>query len=770
MRRVKGFRGGALLAGAVAVGLFAVSCSTGPKTERAGTRRGGDRSIPVVSQGKGLARLVLPADAPAAVKDSASLLAQYIAKSTGTRLAIAGEQAPDDGTVAIHIGATAYVKGLNLDLAELDRDGFVIAFPDARHVVLLGAGEAGQEYAAYEFLERYVGVRWLFPGSLGEHVPLRQGLSIPDEPVRSEPRFRHRVFSGLGIDEKPAQAGEQGLWAKRNRMRERVKFHHNLWRLFPPEKYGQTHPEFFPVLRGKRFVPQPAPGKTLEQDVSAQIGWQPCFTAPGSVAEAVEAICGSFGKNPQAASYSFGVNDSGGHCECPTCMALDSGRKNALGMRDASTSYYTWCNEVARGVNAKYPDACFGLLAYSEVYTPAPNLRLDEHIVPFITYDRMKWADRAIRRKGHAATGEWAKAAPVLGWYDYIYGGHFYVAPRVYFHTMAEYLRYGYRHNVRHYYAEAYPSADWHEGPKLYVALKLLWDPDQDVDRLLQDWYTCAVGPAAAPFLAQYFEHWERFWTRRATASSWFRNNGDAQYLNFADAGYMEALTPEDLRRCEALLRQALAAAATAEEQARARFFLDGFLARKPELEDGIPPAVSGNAGVLATLVASAFDKDMNGWGTWQRDYSKAKFAFDAATGCAAPGSLKAEMTGSQASPVCFTRQIPVTPGKTYRAAVSVKTENLAADAGVNLTVKWKGAKGQWLQLGERNAFSERTKPGEWRRLNVCVRVGTGGRWTPVSHALILLTAQQTDQGTVWFDDFSFEEINVPTPTLTERP
>ncbi|OGV66245.1 MAG: hypothetical protein A3K19_03805 [Lentisphaerae bacterium RIFOXYB12_FULL_65_16] len=758
MRIVNCVRGGALLGGAVVLSLFATSCAKGPGMNLPGMLRQVER-IPVVFQGTAQARLVIPADASKQEQDGAALLAEYIAKSTAARLDVAKEPAPEDGLVAIHCGATAYVKGLNLDVAKLDPNGYVIAFPDAHHVVLLGAGDTGQEYVAYEFLERYVGVRWLFPGAVGEYVPARPDLTIPAESVRDEPRFQHRLFSGLGKEEKPEHKGEQGQWAKRNRMHDRVKFHHNLWQLILPEQYGKTHPEFFPILKGQRHVPQPASGKTTAQDVNAQCHWQPCFTAPGLVDEAVRNICDYFAKNPQATSYSFGVNDSGGHCECEACTAVDGGRTNALGIRDASTGYYTWCNAVARGVNATYPDKRFGLLAYSGVYNPPPGLRLDEHIVPFNTYDRMKWANAEIQRKGHAATEEWEKAAPVLGWYDYIYGGQFYVAPRVYFHKMAEYLRYGYKHNVRHYYAEAYPSGDWHEGPKLYVLLKLLWDPNRDVDQLLQDWYACAVGPAAAPYLAEYFQLWEEFWTQRSPQTAWFRRNGDQQYLDFGSPGYMEALTRDDLRRCEELLNRAVAAATTDAERARARYFLDGFVARKSEFEDGMPLRDSASTKVVATVVASAFDKDTDGWGNWQRDYAKATFTFDAMTGHVASGALKVDATGSQASPLCFTRQIPVTQGKMYRAAVWIRNENLASDATVSLTIKWKDEKGGWLGVGERSASADAPKPGEWQKLSVCFKVGTGERWSQVRYAMLLLTTDRTDQGSVWFDDFQFEEI-----------
>lgn len=547
------------------------------------TEAGADRipDIAIVQHARALARIVTPAGASKSTVDTALLLEDYILRSTGVRLEVRDEPAADNKLVEIHCGATAYARGLNLEMGTMDPDGFVISVPDGRHIVLLGAGETGQTYAVYAFLERYVGIRWLFPGAIGEHVPILDALVMTVEEVREKPLFVQRQFIGLG-------GPENDLWAGRNRMRGRVDLHHNLWRLFTPENYSAAHPEYFPVQNGRRFVPKPAPGKTTEQDIRAQVSWQPCFTAPGSVEETVKSIDAYFVKYPWAASYSLGINDSGGFCECSECMTKDSGRTNALGLRDASPSYYSWCNAVVRGVNRRFPDKKFGLLAYSGVYSPAPGVRLDEHIVPFITYDRMKWVDPVIERKGHALTEEWEKSASVLGWYDYTYGGQFYAAPRLYLHKMVEYLRYGFEHNVRHYYAETYPSLDWHEGPKLYVLLKLLWNPYQDVDALLADWYRAAVGPAAAPYLAEYFSIWEEFWTKRVPDTAWFRQNGDRQYLDFGKSTYLEALRSEDVTKCETLLSKTVEVSSGKAERARAKYFYDGFMARKAQFQQGM--------------------------------------------------------------------------------------------------------------------------------------------------------------------------------------
>ena len=161
----------------------------------------------------------------------------------------------------------AYVR-LDLGLEELDEDGFVIRGVDENTVVIAGPTPYGTEFGVCEFLERYLGVRWLMPGDHGTDVPQRKTIEIPREEVRQEPVFFSRLFSGL--------SGAQTTWARRNRMHGRVQFHHNLQRLVAPETYARTHPEFFPIRGGQRYIPPD----------SNTHGWQPCFSAPGLAEEA----------------------------------------------------------------------------------------------------------------------------------------------------------------------------------------------------------------------------------------------------------------------------------------------------------------------------------------------------------------------------------------------------------------------------------------------------------------------------------------------------
>ncbi len=511
-------------------------------------------SLTIVQDGRPRAAIVVAPEASQQVQEAAKLLSEYVKQSSGAELAVVTPDQAPAALVRLHVGPSQYVDGLGLKYQELDDDGFVLQGLDGQNFVIVGPTDYGTEFGVYEFLERYVGVRWLLPGEHGTDVPAHRTIAVPSDEVRQEPAFFSRLFSGL-------RGGVQGTWARRNRMHGRVSFHHNLINLLPPEKYTKTHPEFFPLRNGKRFLPA----------TNHTHGWQPCFTAPGIVEEFVKNICEYFEQHPEATSCSLGVNDSSGHCECDNCQARDPGGNNFLGRRDVSDRYFEWANKVVEGVLQKYPDKVFGCLAYSEVAEPPKRVKVHPRIIPYMTYDRMKWIHPEVRAAGHAATEAWQKASPTLGWYDYIYGTP-YCLPRVYFHEMAKYYRYGHRHGVRCLYAEAYPN--FGEGPKLYVSLKLQWNPFQSEDELLAEWFHRCAGPGAQD-LAAYYRIWEDFWTKRILDSPWFSVGG--QYLSFGTPGYLALVTRQDITKSRALLESALAKAATPEQKARVGLLMRAF-------------------------------------------------------------------------------------------------------------------------------------------------------------------------------------------------
>lgn len=512
--------------------------------------------LELVRDGAPQARIIISAAAAGQVSHAAEALVRYVRESTGASLPLIRDDAvpADFAGVSVRIGQTAGVDTDGLLPADLDGDGFAIR-ARGTEIVILGPTDYGTEYGVYEFLERYVGVRWLLPGEFGTDVPQQVSISVPEGTVVVNPVFMSRLLSGL-------RGSVQGEWARFNRMHGRIEFHHNIVNVVLPSKYGKDHPEFFPVLNGQRFVP------SADVDYS----WQPCFSAPGLVEEAIRNINRYFDEHPAVKSYSLGINDGSCFCRCEKCLAQLPEEENFLGLSDYSDQYYDWCNRVIEGVLKQHPDVWFGCLAYSEVAAPPKKVSVHPRLVPYMTYDRMKWIHPEVERASKEATEAWHRVSPALGWYDYIYGSP-YCLPRVYPRQMQTYLKYGQSQGVKAHYAEIYPN--WGEGPKPYIVLKLWWDPNQDVDALLQDWYVRCVGPDAAPALAAYYALWERFWTKDILDSAWFTVEG--QYLGFNNPSYLVDVKPEAIAESRRLLDEVVAKCQTGPQRWRARLLEQAF-------------------------------------------------------------------------------------------------------------------------------------------------------------------------------------------------
>jgi len=517
--------------------------------------------VPIVRDSQALGVIVIPEAASEQVKKSAAFLQNYVEKATGAKLPIgtaAGKQA------AIHIGATALAKSQQVPLGDLGTDGFVQKRVDAENFLILGGSDWGTEYGVYDFLERYLGVRWLAATELFTDIPKSKSLALPEGEVKEIPTFLSREIYPMMVESDPKDArrsagplwyslGDQ--WGRVNRLRATIEFHHYLKELLPPSKFGASNPEFYPMLDGERFVPP--------DDEAYQ--WQPNFSAPGIAKAAANEINRFFDAHPEKTSYSLGINDSYRFDESEESKARRSGRKNSISLEDISDDYFQWANEVADLVHEKHPDARLGLLAYLQVLEPPTRLKVSPYIVPFITFENTRWEDPESRAAMQKVTLGWSDQSSALGWYDYVYGAGFQV-PRVFPHAEQKALVWGAEHQVKYYYAEATPN--WGEGPNMWVLSKLIWNPRQDVDRLLNDWYQAAVGDKAAPKLAEYYKIWEKFWGEDILSSRWY--SATNLWADFTNDMYLVDVPVKYLERSDRLMDEVVALADTPIRQERA--------------------------------------------------------------------------------------------------------------------------------------------------------------------------------------------------------
>src|SRR5262245_34297660 len=115
--------------------------------------------------------------------NAAGQLQEFIQEATGAKLPIVQGKitAP-----AIVLGDCALAKENGIEGKEQPVEGFTIkTIPD--HVLIVGRDEDlgpqarsdGTAWGVTEFLERFVGVRWYFPGDLGKSIPKIDILTVP---------------------------------------------------------------------------------------------------------------------------------------------------------------------------------------------------------------------------------------------------------------------------------------------------------------------------------------------------------------------------------------------------------------------------------------------------------------------------------------------------------------------------------------------------------------------------------------------------------------
>jgi len=496
--------------------------------------------------------VTLPENAPSEIIHALKILKNYLSKTSQE----------NTNTAVIYIGDTSAFPAKTIIPSNLDHEGYIILIKK-NAVVICGKNDWATAMGVYSFIEGFLDVRWLLPGPDGSDVPKKVTILVPEGTYIDNPAFTFRTTVTFDLPGSTAQSD----WLIRQRRSDfaRLQFSHSIaYNLIKPE-LTKSNPELFPMKDGKnRYLPAN----------NEHHGWQPCFSADGSAEIAAANIISIFKNDPKRLSVSLGVNDSSGHCQCPECIKQITGKKNFLGFVDYSDLYYSWCNKIVKIVEKSFPDRLYGCLAYSEVAAAPQKVTLHKSIVPFMTMDRMKWLDPGNEKKDMDVQSAWIHASPSLGWYDYIYGAT-YCVPRVYFTKMAEYLRYAKKNNVIAHYAELYPN--WGEGPKPYVFMKLLWNPEQNIDDLLRDWYVRCVGAEAAPHLAEYYGIWEKFWTITVTNTDWFLRKQTTQYLPFFSADYLRHVKKDDIEKSRVLFNLVLAKAKTDKQKKRAQLLEQAF-------------------------------------------------------------------------------------------------------------------------------------------------------------------------------------------------
>ena len=450
--------------------------------------------------GKATAMLVVGTKSEAATQ-ALGELGHFIIRMSGAGLDMAN-WLPDGPAVWLGLAADHPRRG---ELPELKPEGFLIQCDGAKRLWLVANDEPALGHAVYTLLEK-LGCRWYMPGPLGENVPTRPTITVPAIKEVQAPDFVHRnVWWAYG--------GRPGWmkalkteWDRRNRMGGvRASMGHNLMRIVPVKKFGETHPEYFPLRGGIRRVPNPREGHN----------WQPCTTNPDVVRLAIDAARAYFDRSPTAYSYSLSPNDGYGWCQCPKCRALDPPEHREADSRGKAHRMLVFANQVAEGLAKTHPDKFVAWYAYAGTVEPPAGPKVHPNCI--VSLAHYGWCGCNVHPIADPACPLNAKFLPIVeGWSKLAHT----LFAREYFtlicrpvdgparvaaaYSLARDIPYYKAHNFRGINSES--VADYGSAAlNFWLAARLTWNASANVERLLDDYYQGMYGPAAGP-MRRYYE------------------------------------------------------------------------------------------------------------------------------------------------------------------------------------------------------------------------------------------------------------------------
>ena len=505
-------------------------------------------------------RIVLPDEPKPWEKTAAKELEHYLGQCLGRDGARPSQfahpltvEGQDD--VVFYVGDTAFARD-NLPTASCqlptanyqlpttnlkDEEWQIKSF--GRNVVLAGGGTRGTLYAVYHFLEDDCGVRWW--GDNDEDVPAPKPLAFGVLDRRGKPFFECRnIYRWRNADPRTAV---------RNRLNDNGNspiplafggaftygpphLAHTWDHYLPFSKYGKEHPEWYSYWDGVR----------IGGDHQGQL----CLTCPGLSDEFAKRLEDYIAKGAADATakgfaapriYDISQNDGTmKFCKCPTCTA-ERAKCGHTGLM------LKFVNATVEKAAQQHPDLLFSTLAY-HLTEPVPSngVVAAENVIVRLCNTTQNMATGILDPDNEFMHDQ------VIAWKDYT--KHLYIWEyAVVFHKLKGYpfpsefyipekYRFYAENGVKGFLIEHeyFDMSDMYE-LKFYLERKMLEDPFQNTEGLIEDFMTRYYG-AAGKSILEARKLLDRRRREKKAFIRWFPSMGEFSFFSNDDLAEVRRL------------------------------------------------------------------------------------------------------------------------------------------------------------------------------------------------------------------------------------
>jgi len=447
--------------------------------------------LTIANKGASRYKLVLPVKALPSEHYAAEELERYIEKISGVKLPIVTDSDSVTGN-EILLGDNRHLGKLKIDLSKLGPDGFVLR-TDGNRLIIAGGQPRGTLNGVYTLLEEKLGVRWFTPEL--EHVPRLDRLVLPKLNETRIPILQNRDVYWREMMRNADFAARHRLNGQHYSLTAKhggpftvyYPFVHSFDALVPQNLY-EKHPEYFPLINGKR-----------------KSGYvQRCLSNPDVLKISIDRVRQWLKEHPDATVISVSQNDTINNCHCDQCKELDDAEGSP------AASLLKFVNAVAEAIEQDYPNIRIDTLAYQYTRKPPKTIRPRRNVIVRLCSIECCFShpletcpsDKNQRFRDDIIA--WGPVAPLLYVWDYTTDFGHYQQPFPNFDSLQANVRFFVKHGVKSLFEQGNYSGggNGEMGPlRAYVLAKLLWNPETDVQKHINEFVAAYYGKAGPKIL-----------------------------------------------------------------------------------------------------------------------------------------------------------------------------------------------------------------------------------------------------------------------------
>jgi Domain of unknown function (DUF4838) len=525
--------------------LICLLCALGCISMNSSEAAGADGKLVLVENGVSRAPIIVFEGAPIYIRRAANELAEYIEKTSGARPeVIKGEPKPIPKH-AIWVGFQPKLKELfpKVDFDFKHHEEILIVATE-NHLVIAGRDrwdpkhmearnrknklinngkqqEYGTVNAVYTFLQDNLGVRWLWPGELGEDVLSKKTIAFAPFQYRYHPQIRSRggafVYSSFPYLPPGGGYGLAHDWLRFQRLQlDSLELPGGHPFKYWSGRFLKTHPEYFALqpdgTRGT-FPTNPKYVKLCESNPGVRKQW---------LADVEEQLK----KYPNRRVFGCAPNDGwgSGECVCKNCSAWDhpdgemrTFRWSGLVKKHVAESdrQVTFANHCARLLKKRYPDKDYYvvMMAYGHSRPGAIKAVPDDNVIVssvanFLCRSNLKDRGSPQGTTHRQQFADWGKIAPHLMWRPNIGNpaGWKLGQPDISIEQTIKDFKFVADNNCVGLFFDTVWEHWATQGPQYYIMAQLAWNPYVDGQAVMADYYSRAFGPAVDEMTA-YWDH-----------------------------------------------------------------------------------------------------------------------------------------------------------------------------------------------------------------------------------------------------------------------